>query len=125
MNEQNEQNGQNKQNDQATNQGAYHIDRAKWARLSIFEQMGNVGSEVGRALAAKRRGDDKSAQAALVRGLDLLDATAEVWEAKHSPRVREILIARQQFVQAIEGPDDDPKLEAYFMWFAFVARRDR
>lgn len=103
----------------------YHIDRTKWASLTIFEQMGNAGSEVGRALAAKRRGDTRSAQAALVRGLDLLDATIEVWEAKQSPRVREIRIAREQFVAAIEGPGDDPKLEDYFMWFARVARGNR
>ena len=29
--------------------GSYQVDRKQWARLSINEQMGNIGSEVGRA----------------------------------------------------------------------------
>ena len=33
------------------------FDRQKWQSLTIFEQMGNIGSEVGRAFAARRRGD--------------------------------------------------------------------
>ena|SRR5690348_6184477 len=103
---------------------SYQIDRSKWASLSIFEQMGNAGSEVGRALAAKRKGDMDQAQAALYRGLDLLDATAEMWAAQKSPRTREILRAREQFVAAIEGKDD-PKLEDYFMQFAVAARNQR
>lgn len=105
--------------------GNYQIDRVKWAKLSIFEQMGNVGSEVGRALAAKQRGDIEQAQAALYRGLDLLDATAEIWAAQKSPRAREILRAREQFVEAIESAKDDPKLEDYFMQFAIAARQRR
>ncbi len=100
----------------------YQIDRAKWRKLTIFEQMGNVGSEVGRALAAKRQGDTERAQAALYRGLDLFDATAEVWAAQKSPRTREILRAREQFVSAVEESEGDSKLEDYFMQFAVAAR---
>ena len=103
----------------------YQIDREKWAKLSIFEQMGNAGSEVGRALSAKRRGDVDRVNSAFYRGLDLLDATAEVWAAKKSPRTREILRAREQFVAAIEGQGDDFRLEEYFMQFAVAARMRR
>jgi hypothetical protein len=38
--------------------------------------MGNIGSEVGRAFAARRRGDTAAMTGAWQRGLDLLDATA-------------------------------------------------
>lgn len=103
----------------------HEIDDEKWAKLSIFEQMGNVGSEVGRALAAKRRGDQESMTAALYRGLDLLDATARVWAGRKSPRTREILRAREQFVEAIITDKDDPGLETYFMRFAMAARLHR
>ncbi|HVU59286.1 MAG TPA: hypothetical protein VHC98_00375 [Candidatus Saccharimonadales bacterium] len=102
----------------------YQIDREKWAALTILEQMGNAGSEVGRALAAKRRGDNDRARAALYRGLDLLDATAAVWAAKKSPRTREILRAREQFISAVME-QDDPALEDYFMQFALAARMKR
>jgi len=33
----------------------YQIDRARWAGMTIFEQMGNIGSEVGRTLKAKKK----------------------------------------------------------------------
>jgi len=96
-----------------------------WDQLSIEEQMGNIGSEVGRALAAKRRGDEARMMGALYRGVDLLNATVMVWLQRKSPRVQEILTAREQFKEAILTDKDDPKLEDYFMWFAFVARSNR
>lgn len=104
---------------------SYAIDRQKWATLSIFEQMGNVGAEVGRALRARRMGDDMNFQGALQRGLDLFDATAEVWAAKRSPRVKEVLRAREQFASAALGEGRDDALERYFMQFAVAGRLRR
>lgn len=98
----------------------YLFDRAKWQSLTIFEQMGNIGSEVGRAFAAKRRGDMAAMNGALYRGLDLLDATAEQLARDKSPKLREVLRAREQFA-ALE----DETLEKYFMQFAFAARQGR
>jgi len=98
------------------------FDRQKWAGMTIFEQMGNIGSEVGRALRAKAHGDNESLQGAFYRGLDLFDATAEVWAAQRSPRTTEILRAREQFVQAIVTSKVDLKLEDYFTQYAIVAR---
>ena len=46
--------------------------------------MGNIGSEVGRAFAARRRGDTTAMTGAWQRGLDLLDATAR---ATCSPKI--------------------------------------
>ena len=100
----------------------YLFDRQKWAALSIFEQMGNIGSEVGRALRAKAKSDNVSMEAAFYRGLDLLDATAEAWVNGKSHRVVEILRARELFVQSIVTHQVDPMLEDYFMQFAMAAR---
>lgn len=93
------------------------FDKAKWFHMSIFEQMGNIGSEVGRAFAAKRRGDMATMNGALYRGLDLIDATAEQMAEQKSPRLREVLRAREQFAQL-----EDNTLEKYFMNFAIAAR---
>lgn len=97
------------------------FDKARWQSQTIFYQMGNIGSEVGRALAARRRGDAVSMKAAFYRGLDLIDATAEKLAAEKSPRLKEVLRAQEQFAAAIEF-DDDLKIEAYFMDFALAAR---
>ncbi|QCT40576.1 hypothetical protein FBF24_01550 [Candidatus Saccharibacteria bacterium oral taxon 488] len=97
-----------------------HIfDRQKWQSLTIFEQMGNIGSEVGRAFAAQRRGDTAAMTGAWQRGLDLLDATAEQLARQKSPKLREVLRARELFA----GMEDE-SLEGYFMWFVVAARRD-
>ena len=101
------------------------FDVLAWARMTMFEQMGNIGSEVSRALAAKRQGDEKSATAALYRGLDLIDATAEAWALKRSARTRELLRARELFVQSVTTDIEDKTLETYFLQFAIVARRDK
>jgi len=106
----------------------YQVDRERWAQLSIFEQMGNVGSEVGRAISSWRAGKKDYAQGAIDRGLDLLDATAEVWARQKSPRTREILRARECFVALFYGgsfDQDADALERYFMQFALAARNGR
>jgi hypothetical protein len=96
------------------------FDRQKWQSLTIFEQMGNIGSEVGRAFAARRRGDTAAMTGAWQRGLDLLDATAEQLARQKSPKLREVLRARELFA----GMEDE-SLEDYFMWFAVAARKGK
>lgn len=94
-----------------------------WARMDMFNQMGNIGSEVGRALAAKRQGKEDRMQAAFARGLDLIDLTAELWAKEKSPRLRELLVAREQFARSVATDEIDNTLEDYFMQFAVAARR--
>jgi hypothetical protein len=103
----------------------HEMDEERWERMTIFEQMGNAGAEVGRAMSAKKRGDNMGMMTALYRGVDLLNMTARLWARKKSPRVREILIARDQFIEAITEGRDDPGLETYFMRFALAARLNR
>lgn len=100
----------------------------RWARLNIFEQMGNIGSEVGRSIRAKQAGDESMFKAALIRALDLFEATIDVLVEQKSARVREVLIAREQFLNLFFGNapiGDEQKIENYFMQFAVAARKDR
>lgn len=92
--------------------------------MTIFEQMGNIGSEVGRAIIAKKRGEQDSMKGALYRGVDLFDATAKVW-SHNQARTREILRAREQFVSSVLTRDEDSTLEEYFMQYALAARKDK
>lgn len=106
--------------------GNYQVDRAKWHRMTIFEQMGNIGSEVSRALAAYRRNDSEVWLNAFSRALDLFEATTFEWRARrNAPRVKEILLAQGQFVQVLLTGEDDPGLETYFLEFALAARRNK
>lgn len=92
----------------------------RWAALPFYAQMGNIGSEVGRAMNAIKRNDKTSLQGAYYRGLDLIDATVSGLESL--ARRRELLRARELFSQAIESNTVDQKLDDYFMTFAILAR---
>lgn len=101
-----------------------HIfDRAKWQSRSIIDQMGNIGSEVGRSLAAKKSGNRDDMLTAFYRGIDLIDATVEGLIAKHSPRAKEVLRARELFAESVLTKKEDPGLEEYFMQFAIAQRK--
>lgn len=103
----------------------YVFDKEKWGSLTIFEQMGNIGAEFGRGITAKKQGDEESLKGALYRGLDLFDATVESLLKQKSGRFREVLIARDQFGEALLTDKDDPLLDNYFMQFAIAARLHR
>lgn len=109
--------------DEVVRGSSRHIfDKKKWQSMSIFDQMGNIGSEVGRALNAKRNGNTKNMEGAFYRGLDLIDATTENLVQQRSPRIKEVLRAREVFAESVLTDNEDPTLEKYFMEFAVAAR---
>ncbi len=70
--------------------------RDKWLSESITYQMGNIGSEVTRALKWTAKGNKKRADAAVDRALELFDFTIEA-NRKNRPRLMEVLVAREEF----------------------------
>lgn len=107
----------------------YTIDRSRWAEMTLFEQMGNIGSEVGRSFNAKRRNNDAEKLRAIERAIDLFDATLEVLIACRSPRAKEILRAKEVYLLAVLDEngsiESERSLERYFMQFAIAARLNR
>lgn len=100
------------------------FNKDRWQAMTLFEQMGNIGSEVGRTFSALRRNDDVAAQAAFYRGLDLIDASAEHLAEQNSPRLKELLRAREVFAANVLARHDNG-LEEYFMHYAIAVRNDR
>ena len=102
--------------------------RERWATFSIFEQLGNAGSEVHRTLTAMARGDTRSAQFAFDRAIELLDFTMTDTRWRF-PRKKEIGRARELFCDAIVGGNtygtDPDSLDRYFTQFAIAAQRQR
>ena len=97
------------------------IDRERWARLSLVEQMGNIGSEVGRAI--QWRDDPTRRDGAIERALDLFSATAACYSGC---RLREILRSRDEFLRLFyDDSTDYDGVERYFYQFALAARRGR
>lgn len=98
----------------------------RWQSLSLIEQLGNVGSEVDRAIRAHaQRREDRFAHA-LDRALELFDLTASDPRWKLHQR-REVLRAREQFCRIFFDETAEPDLPGYlskfFLQFAVAARR--
>ncbi len=100
----------------------------RWWTLTLAEQLGNAGSDVGRAIHAKAVGDDERLDAALDRALELLDLTMTDprWAGV---RAREIARSREVVCDFLVGDNaygsSSESLEAWFMAYALAARRDR
>jgi len=107
----------------------YTVDRDRWSKMTIFEQMGNIYSEVGRSFNAKRHGNNNDYLRAVQRAIDLFDATISMLIATKSPRSKEVLRAKEVYLTAIYGDsgqlDNDRALEQYFMQFAVASRLNR
>jgi hypothetical protein len=97
-----------------------------WGRLSLAEQLGNVGTEVGR-MRRWRGKDERLAAGAFDRALELLDLT--LGDPRWRGRLREIARARELLCDAaLGGREHDATLEdldTYFLAFALAARARR
>lgn len=105
----------------------YAVDRKRWARMSIFDQMGNIYSEVGRTFKAKKSHDEEGYEQALARAIDLFDATSMALVAKRSPKLKEVLRAKEEFLRVCTAQDlaGEQELDRYFLQFAIAARLTR
>ena len=70
--------------------------RQDWLTRPITYQMGNIGSEVSRALKWIAKGNQARADKAIDRALELFDFTIES-NIKNHARLTEILKAREEF----------------------------
>lgn len=109
--------------------GLLHRDLAggRWWTLSIAEQLGNVGSEIGRASRWLSRNPD-TARLAFHRALELIDLTLADPRLRGSPcRLREIARAREVTVDFFAGSNEyrstAASLMKYFDQYALAARR--
>lgn len=108
-------------------QPAGHAELAdgSWFERSLLDQMGNIGSEVGRALQAKERGRPDRMSRALERALQLFELTLQ--DDRHrGPRRREIARAREAVLDFLVGDNfhrsTAEDLDKYFLVFAAGAR---
>lgn len=106
-----------------------HRDLAdgRWWELSLFEQLGHVGSEISRALRWTSRNPDL-ARGAWHRALELLDLTLADPRLRQSPgRLREIARVREVVADFFAGSNQygstGPSLQKYFDAYAVAARK--
>lgn len=99
------------------------IAAGKWYKLSLCEQFGNIGSEVGRARRWLNK-DQKLYEGAVLRALELFDLTLA--DSRWRKRLKEIARLREVFCDAITGGKEYKStlgdLERYFFHYAFASR---
>ena len=95
----------------------------QWLKLSFFEQMANIGSEVERAICWREERPDYS-EKAFERALELLDLT--VGDPKNRFRLKELLRVREVLVDYFKFGNlygsSDQKWRNYFYSFNYAAR---
>ena len=102
------------------------LTEGRWFKLSLIEQLANIGSEVGRAY--KWRGKDENIfWGAVERALELFDLTLE--DLRWRGRLKEITRVREIFCDAVFGGKEYGTslidLERYFFFFAYAARTQK
>lgn len=102
------------------------LAEGRWKEFSLLEQLGNIGSEVSRAIRWRGK-DEKLYQDASWRALELMDLTLE--DPRWQKRLKELARAREVLCDAIFGGKEyGTKLEdlnRYFFLFALAARAKR
>jgi len=99
----------------------------RWRELSLPQQLGNVGSEVSRALRW-RTANPRLALGALERALELMDLTlADPRHHRSVARLREIARAREVLVDFLAGSNQyrstAESLQRWFDVYALAAAR--
>lgn len=99
-----------------------NLSEEQWQKKPFFEQMANIGAEVGRTVNWKSK-DKKVSQSAFERGLELLDLTIE--DKKNSNHLKELCRLKEVLVDYfmydnIYGSSDE-KWSNYFYGFNYAA----
>ncbi|MEX2090819.1 MAG: hypothetical protein WD989_01640 [Candidatus Paceibacterota bacterium] len=96
----------------------------RWKRMTLAEQMGNIGSEVSRA-GLSQGNNDLRFNNAIDRALELFDLTLS--DARWRGRLREIGRAREVFCDAVLGGreygSDLKGLQKYFDQFVYAIQK--
>lgn len=95
-----------------------------WVKLSLAEQLGNIGSEVARVIHWQAAGDETEKERALERALELLDLTLA--DPSLGSRTSELARLREALCDVFFGKREHgismESLEDYFLPFALRAK---
>ena len=97
----------------------------KWQKLSLAEQMGNIGSEVNRVIYLEKADDKNNKEKALGRVLELIDLT--ISDKRWKGRLFEICRLREIICDLFLGNNayrvSTKFLKDYFLFFALLAAK--
>lgn len=96
----------------------------RWSKLSLIEQMANIGSEVERAISWEKKGNRNYSKKAFYRSLELLDLS--ISSSKKKDRLKELTRLKEALVDYFYADNQysssDKLWRKYFYPFNFAAR---
>ncbi|MBN1996630.1 hypothetical protein JW935_03690 [candidate division KSB1 bacterium] len=102
-----------------------NLAEGRWAKMSLAEQMANIGSEISRALNWKRKNNEQYCKKSVTRALELIyltiDCVTVKSHLKELTRLREVIV--DYFYGRNEYSSSEELWEKYFYHFNLVARR--
>ena len=101
------------------------IDRQRWQRMTFYQQMGNIASEISRAIQFKNKNDLEYMNSSLWRVLELVDLTIE--DENNKLRLRELCrfkeVLTDWYCQTHTYDIDPESLKNYSLTFALFAKK--
>jgi len=99
----------------------------RWFKLSLIEQLANIGSDIERTIIWKNKNNKEYSQGAFFRALELIDFT--IADKKNKGRLREIVRTREALVDHFmydnEYNTTDKQWQNYFFQFNYAAAKLR
>ena len=100
-----------------------NLHQGKWDKLSLVEQMANIGSEVSRTIIWKEK-DQENAKKSFYRTLELIELTLK--DSKNLTKTREVSRVKEMLVDWYLGnplyKSTDEDWQKYFLQFNLAAR---
>lgn len=103
------------------------LANGRWQTMTLMAQLGNIGSDVDRAIRWRERGNLEHTEKAISRSLELLDLT--ISDNRWKLRRRELTRAREVVCDFLVGENryqsSAENLSNYFLQFATATRRSQ
>ena len=106
-----------------------HTDLAngRWAEMTFAEQMGNIGSEISRAIRWQSKEKFERMEQCVSRALELLDLTIGTTSRDNPAKLKELCRAREEvcdyFFAGNEFHSSPEQIMRYYDAFALAAQR--
>ena len=101
------------------------INQERWQSLTFYQQMGNIASEISRAIQFKNKNDMEHMNPSLLRTLELVDLTIE--DTNNKSRLRELCrfkeVLADWYCQTHEYDINPESLKNYSLTFALFAKK--
>ncbi|MBI3231612.1 MAG: hypothetical protein HYZ51_00845 [Candidatus Doudnabacteria bacterium] len=102
-----------------------NLANSRWQTFSLPQQLGNIGSEVGRAINWRKKGNNDQSSKACERALELIDLSLADKRWKY-PALKEIARIRETFCDLFYGINfyqtTTDYFDKYFLEFGALAR---